>query len=122
VNVSPPSAGESVSHDGITGAPERHKGEAAEQEASQLVNSLASVAIEGAAGKYGQSVPEDTTEGPPPGPDPPQVVAAITDGQTEGPPPDSKTKEPMKKKVGKAMDEAMRIAGDIADLYEKLAK
>lgn len=54
--------GESASHDSVTGAPERHKGEAAEREAQQLVNSLASVAVQGAAGKFGQG--ESDSESP----------------------------------------------------------
>lgn len=114
--------GESTSPDGLTGAPERHKGETAEQEASQLVDSLASVAIQGAAAKYGQTVPEDAPAEEP-GPDTPEAATAtIADAQTETSPADNQAEKPMKKKVSKGTDEVMRVASDIADMYEKLAK
>ena len=47
------------SHDSITGAPEKFKGEAAEQEASNLVASVASVTVGSAVGKRDQGVPDD---------------------------------------------------------------
>ena len=40
-----PRAGVLGSHDSATGAPENHKGEAVEQEASNFVNAFASVAL-----------------------------------------------------------------------------
>lgn len=45
--------------DSATGAPENHKGEAVEQEASNFVNGIASVALSSAAGKHPQDDPED---------------------------------------------------------------
>jgi uncharacterized protein DUF3292 len=50
--VHKPTSGVLASHDSVTGAPENHKGEAVEQEASNFVSSIASVAISSAAGKY----------------------------------------------------------------------
>ena len=109
-----------ASEDSLTGAPENHKGEAAEQEAKNFVDSFATVAMESAAAKYGQTVTEDEPDRP-----------AITDGleaaeaaaenRTDDAPED-KTKKPMKKKVSHATDQVMRILSDITDIYEKFAK
>lgn len=106
------------SHDSITGAPERHKGEAAEQEASQLVNSIATVAMESAAAKYGQGVPDDASEESKP--ETMDVVAVAE--QTEPAPVDDKAKMPMKKKMSKATNQTMRVLSDISDIYERLSK
>ena len=57
--VQRPQAGVLGSHDSITGAPERFKGEAVEQEASNLVAGVASVAVGSALGKHDQGVPDD---------------------------------------------------------------
>ncbi|OGE50047.1 hypothetical protein PENARI_c018G11885 [Penicillium arizonense] len=107
------------SQDSLTGAPENHKGEAAEQEARNLVDSFATVAMESAAAKYGQTVTEEAPERP-----------LITDGieaaeaaaeSPNGDAPEDKTKKPMKKKVSHATDQAMRVLSDITDVYEKFA-
>jgi hypothetical protein len=50
--VQKPKAGVLGSHDSATGAPENHKGEAVEQEASNFVNGIASVALSSATGMY----------------------------------------------------------------------
>ncbi|KAJ5083935.1 hypothetical protein NUU61_008514 [Penicillium alfredii] len=112
-------AGTSESHDSITGAPERHKGEAAEQEAANLVNSVATVAMESAAGKYGQGVTEATADEPP-DPGTTEVLEIAAEAQTEEPAED-KTKKPMKKKVSRKTDQTMRVLSDITDIYEKFA-
>ena len=117
-----PTPGESMSHDSITGAPERHKGEAAEQEANDLVNSVAKVAMESAAGKYGQGVTEDTAPETPPATDSMQVVPVTTDTPTGDTPVEDKTKQPMKAKISKGTDQTMRVVSDITDIYEKFCK
>lgn len=61
--VQKPAAGVLGSHDSVTGAPENFKGEAVEQEASNFVNSLASVALSSAAGKHPQGDPAAAGEG-----------------------------------------------------------
>ena len=111
-----------MSHDSVTGAPERHKGEAAEQEANNLVNSVATVAMESAAAKYGQGVTEDVTPEEPSAPDAMEVVPAPAVAQTVDAPAEDKTKQPMKKKVSKGTDQTMRVISDITDIYEKFAK
>jgi len=112
--------GQPESQDSLTGAPEIHKGEAAEQEAKNFVDSFATVAMESAAAKYGQTVTEEEPDRP-----------AITDGleaaeaaaeTPTGDGPEDKTKKPMKKKVSHATDQVMRILSDITDIYEKFAK
>lgn len=113
------SSGQPQSNDSLTGAPEAHKGEAAEQEAKNLVDSFATVAMESAAAKYGQTVAEEAT-GEIPAPD----TLRLTENGEPQPddPPDDKTKKPMKHKVSQGTDKAMRIISDITDIYEKFAK
>ncbi|CAG8892135.1 unnamed protein product [Penicillium egyptiacum] len=118
-NGSSPTEGQLQSEDSLTGAPENHKGEAAEQEAKNLIDSFATVAMESAAAKYGQTVPEDA-------PDRPALIESLeaaeaADGTPTGDSPEDKTKKPMKKKVSQATDNVMRILSDITDIYEKFA-
>ena len=113
-------AGQST-RDSITSAPETYKGEAAEQEASNLVNDIANVAMESARGKYGQSVIDDDAEGSSE-PEPVDVGAIIAVVQAENAPAEDKTKKPMKKKISKATNQMMRILGDITDIYEQFSK
>src|ERR1700760_1288677 len=61
--VQKPKAGVLGSHDSATGAPENHKGEAVEAEASNFVTSIASVALASASGKHPQG--ERDSEGEP---------------------------------------------------------
>lgn len=116
-----PVAGEPAFYDSITGAPESHKGEAAEREANNLVNNVAAVAMESAAGKYGQSVSEDVPEDSA-SQDTVEAATVGTETQSEDAPGEDKTKKPMKKKVAHATDSTMRVICDITDIYEKFAK
>jgi hypothetical protein len=114
------SSGQIESQDSLTGAPENHKGEAAEQEAKNFVDSFAAVAMESAAAKYGQTVTEEE-------PDRRAMIDGIeaaeaAAGTPTGDGPEDKTKKPMKKKVSHATDQVMRILSDITDIYEKFAK
>ncbi|KAJ5247810.1 hypothetical protein N7468_002793 [Penicillium chermesinum] len=114
-----PAFGQPESHDSLTGVPEAHKGEAAEQEAKNLIDSVAKVALESAAARYGQTIPEEDQEED----REPESLAAIpttTETPTEGASED-KTKQPIKKKVSHATDELMRILSDITDIYERFA-
>ena len=90
---------------------------------------VATVAVEGAAGKYGQGVAESSTEtlaeGIPEAPSMPgstEVVPVTTDAPGENAPAEDKTEKPMKKKVYKATNQTMRVISDITDLYERFAK
>lgn len=117
-NGSSPPGGQAQSEDSLTGAPENHKGEAAEQEAKNMVDSFATVAMESAAAKYGQTVTEDA-------PYTPALIENLEEdaaGTPTGDSPEDKTKKPMKKKMSHATDNVMRILSDITDTYEKFAK
>ncbi|KAJ9239214.1 hypothetical protein DTO169E5_4504 [Paecilomyces variotii] len=122
-SVKTPSAGVLGSHDSVTGAPEKHRGEAVEQEASNLVSSVASVAVGTAVGKHDQGTPEDDPiEGS--APDPTDVVASSADAASAGQgavPSDAhdKTREPMKKEVWEKVKPVMRILNDVCDTWEK---
>lgn len=109
--------GQPESQDSLTGAPEVHKGEAAEQEAKNLVDSVATVALESAAGKYGQAVTEDpaaTGESIEP-------IDEATDTPRDGSA-DDKTKKPIRSKTARGTDKVMRVVSDITDVYEQFAK
>lgn len=125
-SVKTPKAGVLGSHDSVTGAPEKHRGEAVEQEASNLVSSVASVAVGSAVGKHDQGTPEDDPiEGS--APDPTDVVASSADAASAGQgavPSDAhdKTREPMKKEVWEKVRPVMRILNDVCDTWEKFEK
>ncbi|GLI72854.1 hypothetical protein PoHVEF18_001038 [Penicillium ochrochloron] len=121
--VQKPKAGVLGSHDSITGAPQNFKGEAAEQEASNLVAGVASVAVGSAVGKHDQGVPddaplEDTV------PDATDLVSHTADAQSKahGQVPSDhhdKTRQPMKKSVMDGANMLMQIIADITDSWEK---
>lgn len=124
--VQKPKAGVLGSHDSLTGASERYRGEAVEQEASNLVSGVASVAVGSAARKHDPAVPEeapmeDTV------PDATDIAAATADVQeaAEGgvpSPKHDKTKKPMTDAVWKKMKPIMHVLGDITDTYERFGK
>ncbi|KAL4885456.1 hypothetical protein BJY04DRAFT_205265 [Aspergillus karnatakaensis] len=121
--VQKPKAGVLGSHDSMTGAPEKYKGEAAEQEASNLISSVATVAVGSAAGKHDQGTPdsapmEDSV------PDAMDIASKTADAQAAAGgevPADShdKTREPMKQTVLNGADQAMRVMADVIDTYER---
>ncbi|KAJ5137266.1 Methyltransferase type 11 [Penicillium atrosanguineum] len=121
--VQKPKAGVLGSHDSITGAPEKYKGEAAEKEASNLVASVASVAVGSAVGKHDQGVPEgapleDSV------PDAMDIVSNTADAQSaaQGEIPSEshdKTRQPMKQAVLDGANMAMDVVSDITDTFEK---
>ncbi|CAG8124316.1 unnamed protein product [Penicillium salamii] len=122
--VQKPKAGILGSHDSITGAPEKHKGMAAEQEASNLVASVASVAVGSAVGKHDQGVPDDAPLEDDL-PDAMEIVANTADAQSAAHgkvPADShdKTRQPMRQSVMDAANLAMQVVNDITDTYEKM--
>lgn len=124
--IQKPKAGILGSHDSITGAPEKHKGMAAEQEASNLVASVASVAVGSAVGKHDQDVPDDAPLEDDL-PDAMEIVANTADAQSAAHgkvPADShdKTRQPMRQSVMDAANLAMQVVNDITDTYEKMGK
>ncbi|KAI4734174.1 hypothetical protein E4T50_15280 [Aureobasidium sp. EXF-12298] len=125
--VQKPKAGVLGSTDTATGAPEQHKGEAAEAEASNFVNSIASVALASASGKHPQTEP-------PPGqagiadsiPDPTSIAIGASSAKTsaEGKVAahtHDKTKVPMETAMWSKMRPIMHGLADVADTWERFA-
>lgn len=121
-----PKAGVLGSHDSITGAPERFKGEAVEQEASNLVTSVASMAVGSAVGKHDQGVPDDAPlEGVVP--DTMGIVSETADANKAAKGMDTsethdKTRQPMKQSVVAGANLLMLTINDITDTFEKIGK
>lgn len=112
--------GQTEPQDSLTGAPEAYKGEAAELEAKNMIDSVAVIAMESAAAKYGQAVPQGDDESPI-APEAVGVADASEDALLEDSPED-KTKKPVRNKVSRGTDKAMRAISDITDVYERFAK
>ncbi|OCT47324.1 hypothetical protein CLCR_02307 [Cladophialophora carrionii] len=127
--VQKPKAGVLGSHDSVTGAPEKHKGEAVEQEASNLVSGIASVAISSAAGRHDQSSPDEQggsktlDKGMP---DPTKIATATADASSAAQGSDAdavqdKTKQPMEEAVWGQVRPVMHALGEISDMWERFA-
>ncbi|CAN8101239.1 unnamed protein product [Discula destructiva] len=127
--VQKPQAGVLGSHDSATGAPENHKGEAVEQEASNFVNGIASIALSSATGKRPDSGPGDDEEDGTPGdaaPDPTSLAVGAADAKdaASGRKPGAKhdkTKVPMETAMWTKMRPVMHALADIADSWERFA-
>lgn len=123
--VKKPAAGVLGSDNSLTGAPEKHQGEAVEQEASNFFNSFTSIAISSAAGKH--------PEGDPPHDNDSKKTAALdptnlghglgdakdksTGGKTDAN--HDKTKEPMSQAMWTKTRPVMHAIADIADTWER---
>lgn len=124
--VQKPKAGVLGSHDSITGAPEKFKGEAVEQEASNLMASVASMAVGSAVGKHDQGVPEDAPLERQV-PDAMEFVSKSADAQTAAQGTNTsdthdKTRQPMKQSVIVGANLLMDTINDITDTFEKIRK
>jgi len=101
-----PKAGMLGSGDSLTGAPEKHQGEAVEQEASNFVTSFASIAISSATGK----APTTETEAKADGslgaalPDPTQIATRAADAKASAA---GDTSDVNRDKTKKPVEEAM---------------
>ena len=124
--VQSPAAGVLGSHDSVTGAPEKHQGEAVEQEAHNFVTGIGSIALSSAAGKHEQGDPEsDPVDKSVP--DPTRLASAGAESQESaagGSPTreHDKTKQPMEDAMWTKMRPIMHVIGDIADGWERFAK
>jgi hypothetical protein len=116
------------SDNSLTGAPEKHQGEAVEQEASNFVNSFTSIAISSAAGKHPQGDPHGEEEGASSledrAPDPTNMAmnAADAKDKSAGGQPNSmhdKTKEPMSAAMWSKTRPVMYAIADISDGWER---
>lgn len=120
-----PPAGVLGSQDSATGAPEKHRGEAVEQEASNFVSGITSVALSSAAGKH----PGDAAEDEGPGdsaPDPSAIAVGAAEARSvsAGAKPEAgskhdKTKEPMEAAMWTKMKPIMHALADVADTWER---
>lgn len=124
--VQKPKAGVLGSHDSVTGAPERLKGETSEREARNLMNSLGSLAVGSVVGKHDEGVPEDAPIEDSV-PDATDVTSKVADAhhRVHGEVPaesHDKTRQPMNATVMDGAGQAMRIIGDIVDTYERFGK
>ncbi|KAF2837924.1 hypothetical protein M501DRAFT_995181 [Patellaria atrata CBS 101060] len=125
--VQKPKAGVLGSTDSATGAPEKHKGEAVEQEASNFVNSITSVALTSATGKHPQDDKEDqdgTVADAVPDPTSVAVGAANAKDRAGGAKPSKehdKTKVPMETAMWTKMRPIMHGLADFIDTWERFA-
>jgi hypothetical protein len=126
--IKTPAAGVLGSDDSLTGAPEKHQGEAVEQEASNFVNSFTSIAISSAAGKHPQGGPHGDEEGASSledrAPDPTNMAmsAAEAKDKSAGGQPNTvhdKTKEPMSAALWSKTRPVMHGIADISDGWER---
>lgn len=124
--VQSPKAGVLGSHDSATGAPETHKGEAVENEASNFVSSFAQIALSSATGKHDQGDPDTDPLGESvPDPSKMAIAGAEAKASAQGNTPavkHDKAKQPMEDAMWIKMRPIMHVVGDIADGWERLAK
>lgn len=125
--VQKPKAGVLGSTDSATGAPENHKGEAVELEATNFVNGIASVAITSATGKHPQGEPPEGDAQERSVPDPASIAVNAADAKdvTAGATPNrkhDKTKVPMETAMWTKMRPVMHGLADVTDTWERFAK
>ncbi|KIX03281.1 uncharacterized protein Z518_06833 [Rhinocladiella mackenziei CBS 650.93] len=107
-----PPAGVLGSHDNVAGAPEKYPGEAVEQDASNWVSRIASVA----------SRILDSSM-----PDPPKIATTAADASSSVAQgvileeDHDQAKQPMEDAIWRQMRPAMHVIGDISDMWERLA-
>lgn len=113
----------------MTGAAEAHKGEAVENEASNFVNGIATVAMASAVGKAPEHERDQTTKKTKLDnalPDPTEITMKSAEGKTKaggGLPTDqhNKAKDPVVNAIWGGMRPAMRGIEDFCDNYERIA-
>ncbi|KAL1622396.1 hypothetical protein SLS54_004960 [Diplodia seriata] len=126
--VQKPKAGVLGSHDSATGAPENHKGEAVEQEASNFVNGLASVTLSSVAGKHPQAEPpSDGSAAQDTAPDPTALAMGVANAKdaASGEKPSAKhdkTKVPMETAMWSKMRPVMHGLAEVTDTWERFGK
>jgi hypothetical protein len=125
--IKKPTAGVLGSDNSLTGAPEKHQGEAVEQEASNFVNSFTSIAVSSGVGKHPEGGAEESPSSlEAAAPDPTNLAthAADSKGKTSGEEPNAvhdKTKEPMSAAMWSKTRPVMHVIADISDGWERFA-
>jgi hypothetical protein len=124
-----PKAGVLGSHDSVTGAPEKHQGEAVEQEARNFVSSFGAIAMTSAIGKHPENeVQESNSSVEKAIPDPTSMPIHAADAKHSASTGDAtgakhdKTKKPVEAAMWENVRPVMHIIGDIADGWERFAK
>ena len=121
--IQKPKAGVLGSLDSATGAPENHKGEAVEQEASNFFNGFTSVLLTSATGKHPQAEPSpEETSVADALPDPTGISAGAAEAKdianTGQPnPKKDKTKVPVESTIWLKMRPVMHGIADVADTW-----
>ncbi|KAG9244413.1 hypothetical protein BJ878DRAFT_506437 [Calycina marina] len=128
--IQKPIAGVLGSDNSLTGAPEKHQGEAVELEASNFVNSFAAIAVSSATGKHPQGDPHEGDEGASSledsAPDPTNLISKASDAKKsvagkEASSAHDKTKEPMSDAMWSRTRPIMHVLADVADGWERFA-
>ncbi|KAI5456021.1 hypothetical protein BGZ63DRAFT_496930 [Mariannaea sp. PMI_226] len=118
--VQKPAAGVLASDDSMTGAPQKHQGEAVEQEARNFVTSLSTIVVSTAAGKHPQGDPDNDTA-----PDPTEITDTISDardtavGRATSPEHD-RAKKPVSDAIWAKARPTMRLLSEFVDTWERL--
>ncbi|KAF4977206.1 hypothetical protein FZEAL_6234 [Fusarium zealandicum] len=118
--VQTPAAGVLASDDSVTGAPEKHKGEAVEQEAHSFVTSLSTIVVSTAAGKHPQTDPDEDSAAP----DPTQLTEDLTDAKqktagNETGAKHNRAKKPVSDAVWDKARPTMHLMADFVDTWER---
>ncbi|KAM6532500.1 hypothetical protein FSOLCH5_001923 [Fusarium solani] len=118
--VQTPAAGVLASDDSVTGAPEKHKGEAVEQEAHSFVTSLSTIVVSTAAGKHPQTDPDEDSAAP----DPTQLTEDVTDakqktGGNRTGIEHNRAKKPVSDAVWAKARPTMHLIADFVDTWER---
>jgi hypothetical protein len=125
--IKKPAAGVLGSHGTLTGAPEKHCGEALEQEAHNFVSTFGAIALSSAAGKHSENkTQEEDSKTEDTAPDPTALAMKAADakdaaqgGDTVGE--QDKAKEHVEEAMWEKARPLMHIVSDIADIWERFA-
>lgn len=124
--VKKPPAGVLGSDNSLTGAPEKHQGEAVEQEASNFVKAFSAIAISSAVGKdkHAAEGKKSDSKLESIAPDPTSVTLDAADAQDKAAGADpaahhDKTKEPMSQAMWEKTRPVMHALADISDGWER---
>jgi hypothetical protein len=126
-NLQNPKAGQLGSYTSLTGAPEKHQGEAIEQEAASFVSSFASITISAVAGRPRENDLRDKESGIDKSiPDPSNIISEVVEAKktkdyTHARKHD-RTKQPMEEAMWKQLRPIMHFIGNIADGWERFGK
>jgi hypothetical protein len=123
--IKKPTAGVLGSHNSLTGAPEKHHGEAVEQEAHNFVASFGAIALSSVAGKnHNNETQEKDSKAEISAPDPTDLAMKMADAKESASGDDAsvahdKAKMPVEEAMWEKARPAMHIIGDIADTWER---